>query len=184
VSAYDVLGAREASADVVPSAEVLRDLEEHDTVIFLDSGNYEAYQLDDGFWQRSPWVLREATSRLRCDVVFSHDRLTDVDHIHQHKPGELARWLIEDLERDEVATNKAISPVVHAPRLRDGRFAAEILPELCALIAKKCRPPLVAVAERELGDGILERARRVRRTLPRAAGYLGRLKRAWSWARE
>jgi queuine/archaeosine tRNA-ribosyltransferase len=171
VSAYDVLGTRDDSPEITPTPEMLRDLEAKDTVIFLDSGNYEAYRLGDAFWQRNPWVLREATGRLRCDVIFSHDRLIEVNHIGEHKPAELARRIIQEVERDVQATGRnAISPIVHAPRLKDGRFAAELLPELCALIVRYRRPPLVAVAERELGDGILARAKRVysiRRALDR-----------------
>lgn len=163
VSAYDVLGTRDPSPDVTPGADVLRDLEQKDTVIFLDSGNYEAYRFGDMFWQRSPWVLHEATSRLRCDVIFCHDRIIEMERISDRKPAQIAQQILVDLDRDAKTTNRqAICPIIHAPRLGDGTFNSKLLPELCALIAKKRTFPLVAVAERELGDGILERARRVR----------------------
>jgi queuine/archaeosine tRNA-ribosyltransferase len=82
--------------------------------------------------------------------------------VDENKPADIADRIMEDLHRDTMSVGRnAISPIVHAPRLGDGRFAAELLPELCALVAKRQRPPVVAIAERELGDGILERARRV-----------------------
>ena len=163
VSAYDILGKRDPSADVSPAKQVLEELEEKDATIFLDSGNYEAYRLDDTFWQQSPWVLGEAASRLRCNVIFSHDRIVDVNTIDECNPDELATGILEDVERDANATgHRDISPIVHAPRLKDGRFAAELLPEVCGLVAKERRRPVIGVAERELGEGILQRARRVR----------------------
>jgi queuine/archaeosine tRNA-ribosyltransferase len=173
LSAYDVLGIRDASPDVTPTTALLNELEAKDTTIFLDSGNYEAYRLDNEWWQRSPWLLKEAVSRLRCDVVFSHDRIIDLKTIHERKPADLATQVIADVERDAVAVGRqAISPIIHAPRLENGTFASALLPELCALVAKKRRPPLIAIAERELGDGILERAKRVR-TIRRALDRLG-----------
>jgi queuine/archaeosine tRNA-ribosyltransferase len=163
VSAYDVLGMRDASPDVTPTSEVFRELEGKDAAIFLDSGNYEAYRLEDEWWQRSPWLLKEAASRVRCDVIFSHDRIISVRSAREKKPTDLAQQVINDAERDANATGRrTISPIVHAPRLEDGTFASAMLPELCALVAKKRRPPLIAIAERELGDGIIARARRVR----------------------
>jgi len=163
VSAFDVLGTRDASHDVTPDDNLLKKLGNRDTVIFLDSGNYEAYRFENEWWQRSPWLLKEAISRLRTDVVFSHDRIVDLATKNDVRPDKIVSDLLLDLERDEKSyQGRPISPIIHAPRLEDQTFYSAILPKLCADIAKSKKPPLIAVAERELGDGILERARRVR----------------------
>jgi queuine/archaeosine tRNA-ribosyltransferase len=70
---------------------------------------------------------------------------------------------VQDAERDEYAIGKGrIAPIVHAPRLPDKTFVSQLLPGLCAAVARTRKPPLLAVPERELGDGLIERARRVR----------------------
>jgi queuine/archaeosine tRNA-ribosyltransferase len=162
VSAYDILGIRDNSPDVAPTPTILRELESKDTAVFMDSGNYEAYRFGDKFWQRSPWLLREAAARLRCDIVFSHDRIVDVQGADHVDVSNLADKLIDDANRDREATGgRRISPIIHAPRIKDGTYLSEFLPVLCAKVAKTLCPPMIAIAERELGDGILARARRV-----------------------
>jgi queuine/archaeosine tRNA-ribosyltransferase len=162
VSAYDVLGVGDKSADVAPNAALLRKLEQTGATIFLDSGNYEAYRLGDVFWQSSPWVLREATARINSDITFSHDHLVKWSAAQTGRADELLRDIAAEYDRDSAATGKLISPIVHAPVLPDGNYASQVLPDLCEQVARAKRPPVIAVAERELGDGILERARRVR----------------------
>ena len=151
---------------------MLRDVEKSRAAIFLDFGNYEAHRFDNPFWKRSPWLLKEAVTRLKCDVVFSHDRITKIEGVIEKIKKDLFKLVVEEWERDSAATNNKISPIVHAPMQPDGSYASQVLPELCHLVAKKCKPEIIAVAERELGDGILMRARRVRsirRSLDRLA---------------
>jgi queuine/archaeosine tRNA-ribosyltransferase len=163
VSAFDLLGVRDNSPDSMPTPEILEALTSKDTSIFLDSGNYEAYRFDNKFWQRNPWLLREAITRLRWDAIFSHDRITDVSDTTQVKPAMIAEQVVKDVERDRSAPDSVrISPIIHAPRASDGKYLAEFLPEICASVARSVRPPLIAIAERELGNGILARAKRVR----------------------
>src|SRR5208337_1312142 len=163
VSAFDLLGIRDNSPDVLPTPEILKDLALNGAIVVLDSGNYEAYRFGDKFWQRSPWLLREAVARFRCDAVFSHDRIFDDIDPSKLNPAAIAGQIVEDVDRDRNATGGvSISPIIHAPKASDGRYLSEFLPEICATIAKSVRPPLIAIAERELGDGILARARRVR----------------------
>jgi queuine/archaeosine tRNA-ribosyltransferase len=162
-SAYDVLGMADGSTDVTPSDEVLKQLESKNTVIFLDSGNYEAHRFENSWWPRNPWLLKEAANRLRCDVVFSHDKLVDVPSATSANQEQLVEQVLSEVARDEKnLSGAAVSPIVHAPRLPDRSYVSFFLPEVCFHVAKTKRPPLIAVAERELGDGILERARRVR----------------------
>jgi queuine/archaeosine tRNA-ribosyltransferase len=56
------------------------------------------------------------------------------------------------------AKNARVLPIVHIPT-RKGQFHTSVAPDLFCGIAEAIRPDIIAVPERELGSGIVEKAR-------------------------
>jgi queuine/archaeosine tRNA-ribosyltransferase len=111
--------------------------------IVLDSGGYEAS------WLRQSWT-HEAYSmvaaEIQPDILFTFD---DPGHI----PGDSYLQALGELTRDaEVAQGATLVPIVHG------------IPEQLAEASNRLAmldPPMIAVAERRLGQGIEERRRNV-----------------------
>ncbi|ABS28176.1 toll/interleukin-1 receptor domain-containing protein [Anaeromyxobacter sp. Fw109-5] len=164
ISAYDLAHDRTASAMVRETRNLLRG----GSLVVLDSGNYEASRRRDQKWGAASYSAIASTAP--CDLALSFDNL---------KPPETQQALIDDVvrrvERDRRSTQiPLVCPIVHAPRDGEGGFASDLLPEVFAKIAQKLSPPLIAIPERELGNGIIERARAVasiRRRLSELSRY-------------
>lgn len=153
-SAFDVLNVKYGKS----LAAALSYSQKTSTFVFLDSGNYEAYRLQRKPWSSNSKHFHTAYRRVKCDIAFCHDKITD-----RRGPKSIADEVIGLVERDRKATKtNAIAPIIHAPRRRNGDYEPDVLPEACRRVAEETRPPLLAVAERELGHGIIKRAGTVR----------------------
>ena len=114
-------------------------------IVLLDSGNYESYWMEDKSWRYQQYhrVLRS----IDCPLALSFDN---------QNPPRFTKACISLVEKDVLrdklkSSGAAILPIVHA--------RSELLPEVIAGIAKRLNPILIAVPERELGDGVLRRAK-------------------------
>lgn len=145
VSAYDL-----ASVENPQSAgEMLTVARQAGAVTLMDSGNYESFWKDaQAEWKQADFhkVLRD----FPCDLAFGFDEQCPPDDPEEHIALIVERWRVDQ----DAAEDCQIIPIVHAT-------AAE-LPSLCAAVAAETGVTVLAVAERKLGDGILERARSVR----------------------
>lgn len=160
ISAYDAWSDRKDR--VLLSG--IRKLRESNCVLFLDSGNYEAYRKKDRYsnsnkdgWRRGRF--REMAAQLSPDLSFAFDTLMD-------KGGcdEIAERVITDFRADERAiqpTGFSLCPIVHLPLRYEGT-TAECATEILVKVARVLDPTMVAIPERELGNGLLERFRTVR----------------------
>lgn len=129
------------------------------SVVFLDSGNYERY------WKANPvWTaqsFREVAASLSYTVGFCYDNLQPAD-----SPRAIARDVVKRVIADQSCASSIVVPIVHAPR--------ELLAEATCRVATALSPRVVAVPERRLGDGVLERMRTLwllRRSLDAALEY-------------
>lgn len=133
-------------------------------VVYLDSGNYEAYRKADRYskknptgWQRDHFL--EAARRLPADLVFSFDNV-GVDGTLQ----SVVRRIVSDFQRDERSLTKCdfdLCPIVHLPQSKRGTRPTDA-PQMLSQIAVELSPVMLAIPERELGDGLLERVRTVK----------------------
>jgi len=147
VSAYDVAAAdaseREAVVDALARATA------GGSAILLDSGNYESFWKEDVGWttERLASVLGATTA----DLAFCYDnQYPDPDPLRN------AEQVVSAVVRDQSASERTtVCPIVH------GR--ANALTAAVRIVAERLQPLLVAVAERELGDGLIARAATVRR---------------------
>ena len=114
--------------------------------ILMDSGNYESY------WKTSDWSQKDFHSVLgksSCPMVFCYDNQSPPQDIDKHKGIILSNWQ-EDIK---YSNGNILIPIIHGTK--------ESIPELCQYVALETKSLIVAVPERRLGDGIIERAHTV-----------------------
>lgn len=151
ISAYDLVARSEPQAIV----DELQEYRKNGGFVVIDSGNYEAFRLDNRIW--NPNDLKEALAQTPHDWVFcfdvmdlSQDRDFAVDSI------------VKSVERDRTFTKAPVLPIVHAPKCEQGGYELKNLPWIIREVAERLEPQLIAIPERELGHGLIARAETVR----------------------
>lgn len=145
VSAFD-LAVIESPENAVRLLQASRDA---GVVTLMDSGNYESFWKDaQGSWAQT--TFHRMLEVFPCDLAFGFDEQQPPDDANEHIALVVAHW-----RSDQAAAGDCrVVPIIHA--------TAEALPALCAAVASETGVPMLAVPERRLGDGIIERARAVR----------------------
>jgi hypothetical protein len=147
VSAYDI-----GCADPPDRREILAVLETFNRAggaILLDSGNYESYWKADRGW--SPGGFATVLAYGLHHLAFTHDvqdQLNDYEHIAD----EVEQAVMRDQAHSPSAT---VAPIVHG--------TSDALPAAVQRVVERLHPVMVAVPERELGEGLLARAETVAR---------------------
>jgi|JI10StandDraft_1071094.scaffolds.fasta_scaffold116219_3 queuine/archaeosine tRNA-ribosyltransferase len=133
------------------------------SVVFLDSGNYEATRKGDyrsrknaDGWRRE--LFWEAVNSVSADIVFAYDDPEPKGTLDEVIDGILDSYL-RDLRRTGLDTD-TLCPIVHLPT--EVNDITKSAPKIVAAISKESRPSLIAIPERELGDGLLSRMRAVK----------------------
>ena len=139
-SAYDLAGL----SDPTSALEAVSAARAKGTIGLMDSGNYESFWKD----AQASWTqdrFHDVLKRFSFDLAFGFDEQKPPADKQEHMALVLERW-----HRDQLAAGScSIVPIVHA--------TADELPALCAEVAKASGVTMIAVAERRLGDGILQR---------------------------
>lgn len=150
VSAYDTADGRRPER-MVEEVQRCRDA---GAMVLLDSGNYEASRKADKSWSADAFHAAMALT--------PHDLAFCFDEVEAPPDAEgVVRNVVAAVERDSKRTSAPVLPIVHAPRSAGGAIDTGCIPELLRRIARELTPPLLAIPERELGSGIVERARTV-----------------------
>ena len=145
VSAYDILNCAASQRPRFDAA--LARSKERGSVILLDSGNYEGFWKADQNWL--PGEFHEIASATHHHLCFCYD--------NQDPQGDslsIAQDVVASVLRDQEQAIGTVAPIVHG--------AAALLPDAARIAAEELYPVLLAVPERALGDGIVERTRIVR----------------------
>lgn len=175
VSAYDVYQYLEnRDQSFVRSIETMMS---SSTVLFLDSGNYEATRKDDHRSRKkplgwSPEKFWEVATALPAQVVFTYDPPLRDDRFTG--TGDVVGDIVDRYIRDLIKTGldcSLLCPIVHVPK--NLRVATGVAETLVYETAKVLQPTFVAIPERELGDGLRERMRTVK-AIRRKLNELGR----------
>jgi len=151
--------------------EQLREMRDRGTLVVLDSGNYEAFRMgklkknDPNPW--TPERFARVIRRVPCDLAFCFDNLAPVKTV-KGVAGDVIR---RTLNLESVCGNKLVCPIIHIPVNKDNRSNVQILPDITLQVAEELRPKLIAFPERELGEGILQRAKAVA-SVRKALGHL------------
>lgn len=161
ISAYDIFNSDSRWAASI--REALKESVEEGRAVILDSGNYESYWLKDADWTRAKYW--SCLSSCHYGFAFHFDkRLQKMEGgTVQSITDEIEQCVLGDQRKSRIGT---VVPIVHAPK--------EILPEIVVQIAVRLNPVMVAVPERELGDGLIERSltvARVRKLLNQLGRY-------------
>lgn len=145
VSAYDISQLpheqrREAEALLTGAAE-------RGSIVLMDSGNYESYWKRDRGWRQEDFgsVLDSGV----CHMAFSYDE-QDPPHSASHIIASVERAVLRDHDSSKDAS---IIPIVHSP--------LDLFAEVVVGVAERLTPLMIAVPERELGQGIIARAKTV-----------------------
>lgn len=151
ISAYDLSPKRRIKGLLAEMATFRK----QGGLLLIDSGNYESSRRVDKKW--SPLKFKTALKPTAHDLACSFDVM---------KPSRKVSLAINEVvaaaRRDAKFTRAPIVPIVHAALNQHGYILDE-LPAIIRGISELLAPLLIAVPERELGPGLIERARSVRR---------------------
>ncbi|WP_028670691.1 toll/interleukin-1 receptor domain-containing protein [Saccharospirillum impatiens] len=150
VSAYDLVSKREPEKMIIE----LKRYQKSGGFILLDSGAYEASRLEDKGWCVEDF--NEAVTNTPHDYVFCFDKMNP-----SSGKKELVKQVIHAVLRDQKTTSSPVLPIVHAPPLKKGGYKLQDLPYIFHEISKVLKPPMIAIPERELGAGIVARAKMI-----------------------
>lgn len=144
ISAYDLYHCNSKQLETI--IKLLKHAVNNKQIILIDSGNYESYWKNDKTWSIEKY--REILKSIPHQIAFCYDVFEwDID----------LQGIINNIE-DEVIKSQSFShgtivPILHLPK--------KLFPETIAKLADKLNPLIIAIPERELGDGMLERATNV-----------------------
>jgi hypothetical protein len=144
VSAFDLA----AMAQPAEAAKLLQSARDAGALTLMDSGNYESFWKDaQDKWQQSSF--HKMLAGFPCDIAFGFDEQQPPTDAAEHVALLVARWKADQT----AAGSRQIVPIIHG----DTRE----LPDLCQAVAAQTGVSMLAVAERRLGDGVIDRARSV-----------------------
>ena len=158
VSAYDIYNSSDKDQFI---AELKENKKNNETLIILDSGNYEKYWLKDQTWNRSKF--NSIVNENICEQAFCYDKLN---------PGKIERdseWLLKSISNSQKHSSaSSIIPIVHSKEPR-------MFPDIIVSLFKKLNFLTIAIPERELGDGVINRTENIsiiRKTLNKLGTYI------------
>ncbi|MEQ4487951.1 MAG: ATP-binding protein [Dehalococcoides mccartyi] len=115
--------------------------------IIMDSGTFESFWLHDKKWNNQKYW--SCLSRNKYNFAFHYDKREQnlAGNNVQKIANEIEGGVLRDQEKADQGT---VLPIVHA--------CTDLLPEAALLVVKRLSPVMVAIPERELGEGLLNRA--------------------------
>lgn len=144
----------------------VRELDGSGCIFFMDSGNYESHRKKDirsnknkdGWWRKKHIDM---VKKYSPDIVFSFDKINPKG-LFEEVLFSTINNVRSDIEALDSLPTK-VCPIIHIPdKIKDGIsrdiYAANLIKE----VAKSLDPIMVAVPERELGDGIHQRIKTVK----------------------
>jgi queuine/archaeosine tRNA-ribosyltransferase len=132
-------------------------------IVAIDSGNYESFWLKDSRWEDANFW--ECLGLYKYGIAFSFDKKLHsfVNSTAQVIVKEIETGVLKDQEKAKIG---AIIPIIHA--------TSDLIPEIACKIAFKLHPVMIAIPERELGEGLLQRVvtlKKIRQSLNKTGEY-------------
>lgn len=160
ISAYDVWKCNDSNPEFLNS---IYKLKQSSCALFLDSGNYEAYRKKDLYSSENIYgwksdYFRQVASEISPDIAFAFDETDPKGDID-----EIAARVINNYRDDIKAIyplDFPLCPIIHLPEKRKEEVA-EYASNLATKITSVLDPIMVAIPERELGNGLVERFKTV-----------------------
>lgn len=151
ISAYDFMVERRTQKLITE----IKKYRKEGGFVLIDSGNYEASRSSDKTWSIDN--LKEVLSVIPHDLVFCFDKMNPSKDTRKR-----IKEIIASVQRDKKFTSAPVLPIVHSPKLQEGGYDLENLAEIIRSISVTLEPAIIAVPERELGAGLISRAKKVR----------------------
>lgn len=123
-------------------------------IVILDSGNYEKSRTSSKSWDNDKF--KEVLTNVPHDLAFCFD-VMDPDSNIDNAVNEI----IQAVTCGNKYTESPVLPIIHAPRLKPIGHKLENIPIIARMVSEKLNPPLIAIPERELGAGLIARAKMV-----------------------
>lgn len=146
ISAYDIANCDSRDREHINRA--LNKSKGNGAIILMDSGNYEKFWKKDETWK--PGDFHKVAKSCENDLCFCYDN---------HDPPSSTETIAEDVVwrvvRDQKHSRGVVCPIIHGQ--------TKLLPESAKKVAEQLLPLLVAVPERELGEGIIERIQTIKK---------------------
>jgi hypothetical protein len=146
ISAYDIFRLNQEDRTAVEI--LLSQCAKEGKTILMDSGKYESYWKADDSWKREHF--HSVLARNSAPFAFSFDNQFPADD-----PDAVTNEVERSVLQDQAQSKSTILPIIHCQK--------DVLPQVVYEVARRLRPLMVAVPERILGDGVLERIRTVTR---------------------
>ncbi len=141
ISAYDLYHCNTRKLKVIK--RLLKNAVNNKQIVLIDSGNYESYWKNDKTWSIEKY--REILKSIPYQIAFCYDVFKwDIN----------LQGIINKIE-DEVVKSQSFSHGTIVPILHS---AKKLFPEIITKLVDRLNPLFIAIPERELGDGMLERA--------------------------
>lgn len=161
ISAYDVWKYYSTDLDFQSTIEQMK---KSQGILFMDSGNYEAYRKNDRYSieNSNGWHcghFREMAAKISPDIAFAFDHIEP-----EGEPDRIVEQIATEFREDDHALQQRdflLCPIVHLPKEYNGRLA-DCAARIVSGVASELDPLMLAIPERELGDGLLEKAKTVR----------------------
>ncbi|NKC17174.1 MAG: hypothetical protein GKR94_34750 [Gammaproteobacteria bacterium] len=126
---------------------VMRQAKEQYQTVLWDSGIYEVVWSRSKRWCKNRYL--KTLQRNKVSYTFSYDEYC------LSKPNSSAAELVNSIKKIPYQVESHISPIVHCPDTAK-------YPEFCREVSEACNPKLIAIPERELGQGVIEIAKNIR----------------------
>jgi len=146
VSAYDIASSTPEHQERIDRA--IKQSRSAGSVVLLDSGNYERFWKGTTDWGAE--TFHKISNAYEYDIGFCFD-----NQIPPRTAKAICEDVVSSVLRDQEHSSSTIVPIVHG--------STDLLPVAARMVAEQLYPVLLAVPERALGDGILERTRSVRK---------------------
>ncbi|MDY7069849.1 hypothetical protein PsexTeo8_65270 [Pseudomonas extremaustralis] len=145
VSAYDLVKSKAKNKML----NELRAYRKQGGFVLIDSGNYEADRMSDKDW--TPEHFKQALLDTPHDWAFCFDKMTPSKNVDK-----AIAEVVRAVKRDSKHTHAHVLPIVHVSQDEAGIAR---LPLIVRGVSEQLRPPVIAIAERELGAGLALRAK-------------------------
>lgn len=150
ISAFDLVSRRKPHAII----DELIKYRENGGFVLIDSGNYEKSRLGSKSWKSDDF--KEVLAQTPHDWAFCFDVMKP-----KRNPDRAIEEILQGVERDQAYTTSPVLPIVHAPKCNQGTYSLENLPQIVREVSEKLEPALIAIPERELGAGLIARAKTI-----------------------
>ena len=146
----------------------LKRIQKNGGFVLLDSGNYEAgrrFKLQQIWDARqkpgSNWTLDDYHSALAStphDMAFCFDRIKPP----ANDLNKIVAAAVKAVKRDRKHSPRPVLPILHLPTERTGDVLTHHAPKAAVRVAEELQPPIIGIPERELGTGIIDRAKTIK----------------------